>query len=146
MSSAPYAVVDTNVIVSSFLSKREDSSSSLIVSWMAEGKLIPIVNGEILAEYREVLSRPKFRLDPKSVSGFFEMVAKAAVFIEPKDFFMEFPDPDDRIFYGTYRAAQFLYRPYLVTWNLKHFPIEEMIMDPKDFLFRTEVLDRYHQA
>ena len=44
-----YAVIDTNVFVSAFL--KENSIPRYIVDYMYAGKIIPIYNEEIIAEY-----------------------------------------------------------------------------------------------
>ena len=44
-----YAVIDTNVFVSAFL--KENSVPRYIVDYMYAGKIIPIYNEEIIAEY-----------------------------------------------------------------------------------------------
>ena len=63
-----YAVIDTNVIVSTFLKK--GSVPEQITSYVWDGKIVPIVNDEILKEYREVLLRPKFHFDKETVETF----------------------------------------------------------------------------
>lgn len=54
-----YAVIDTNVLVSSLLSKHDTSATSQVVFRMILGEIVPVYSAEILAEYREVLSRKK---------------------------------------------------------------------------------------
>ena len=44
-----YAVIDTNVLVSAFL--KENSVHRYIIDYMYAGKIIPIYNEEIIAEY-----------------------------------------------------------------------------------------------
>ena len=44
-----YAVINTNVFVSAFL--KENSIPRYIVDYMYAGKIIPIYNEEIIAEY-----------------------------------------------------------------------------------------------
>ena len=44
-----YTVIDTNVLVSAFL--KENSIPRYIVDYMYAGKIIPIYNEEIIAEY-----------------------------------------------------------------------------------------------
>jgi len=55
-----YAVIDTNVLVSAML--KWDSVPGSVLALTFDGPIIPILNREIVAEYREVLSRPKFHL------------------------------------------------------------------------------------
>ena len=55
-----YAVIDTNVLVSAAL--KWHSVPGSIVELVFEGYIIPVLNQEIIDEYRAVLSRPKFHL------------------------------------------------------------------------------------
>ena len=57
-----YAVIDTNVIVSAVISKNLESNPAKIVRAIVQDRIVPLFNDEILDEYREVLSRPKFHL------------------------------------------------------------------------------------
>jgi putative toxin-antitoxin system toxin component, PIN family len=55
-----YAVIDTNVIVSALISKSFTSNPVKVLRAIFQERIVPLFNEEILAEYREVLSRPKF--------------------------------------------------------------------------------------
>lgn len=44
-----YAVIDTNVLVSAFL--KENSVPRYVIDYMYAGRIIPIYNAEIIAEY-----------------------------------------------------------------------------------------------
>lgn len=55
-----YAVIDTNVLVSALLSRHPDTATVQVVSAISKSRFRPLYNKEILAEYRDVLSRPKF--------------------------------------------------------------------------------------
>ena len=55
-----YAVIDTNVLVSALLSRRSDAATVQVVSAIYEKGICPLFNDEIIAEYEEVLCRPKF--------------------------------------------------------------------------------------
>ena len=61
-----HAVIDTNVLVSVLLAKSEDSSVIKLIDAVLNGKIIPLFNNEIVAEYTEVLSRPKFNFDKEN--------------------------------------------------------------------------------
>ena len=54
-----YAVLDTNVIVSSMLTRNQFSPTRLIMTMVRDGGVIPMINDDILEEYSEVLSRCK---------------------------------------------------------------------------------------
>ena len=57
-----YAVVDTNVLVSAALAKNRGESIPLkIFLGIAQKKYIPIIDSNIIEEYREVLQREKFK-------------------------------------------------------------------------------------
>ena len=55
-----YAVIDTNVLVSALLSRHSDTATVQVVRAISKSDFRPLYNNEIMAEYREVLSRPKF--------------------------------------------------------------------------------------
>ena len=60
-----YAAIDTNVLVSALLNSRSNPGQVLLSVF--NGETIPLINEEILAEYREVLARKKFRFPPELV-------------------------------------------------------------------------------
>ena len=71
-----YAVIDTNVIVSAFLSVQnysnlEDSTTFQVLKVILDdkNKIIPIFNDEILEEYKEVLSRPFFKISKNIIEN-----------------------------------------------------------------------------
>ena len=70
-----YAVIDTNVIVSAVISKNLESNPAKIIRAIVQDRIVPLFNDEILDEYREVLSRPKFHLAQAQI----DMVLKAIV-------------------------------------------------------------------
>lgn len=59
------AVIDTNVIISAMLNF--SSVPGQIVLESLTGKITPLLNDEILAEYEEVLSRPKFHFSQNDI-------------------------------------------------------------------------------
>ena len=50
-----YAVIDTNVIVSSMLAVRPDSATVRVLEHLVNGDIVPMFNAEIVAEYREII-------------------------------------------------------------------------------------------
>ena len=75
MSDRLFAVVDTNVLVSSLISKSIDSNPAKVFRAIVQDRIVPLYNDEILQEYRSVLSREKFHLDKTLI----ETVLKAIV-------------------------------------------------------------------
>ncbi len=55
-----YAVFDTNVLISSLLTKQTNTATARVVDAISSGDIIPLYNQEILSEYNEVLHREKF--------------------------------------------------------------------------------------
>lgn len=44
------------------------------------GDIIPVLNDEIIAEYEDVLSRPKFRFDKRAVKVLLDELKKRAIY------------------------------------------------------------------
>ena len=126
-----HAVIDTNVLVSVLLAKSEDSSVIKLIDAVLDGKIIPLFNNEIIAEYTEVLSRPKFKFD-KEIR---ELLVERIVFLgEDADrtaYPESLPDEDDRVFYEVALGTD---DAYLATGNLKHFPKTLIVVTPAQML------------
>ncbi len=58
-----YAVIDTNVLVSALLSNHTDAATVQLLVRLIGGEIIPVYSCEIMREYREVLSRKKFKFN-----------------------------------------------------------------------------------
>lgn len=58
-----YAVIDTNILVSAFISKNQTSATKRVVRNVFSHNIKPLYNDEILAEYSDVLHRSKFHLE-----------------------------------------------------------------------------------
>ncbi|MGH8021856.1 MAG: putative toxin-antitoxin system toxin component, PIN family [Opitutaceae bacterium] len=119
MSEPPVWVLDTNVLVSAFLGSSSGAPARL---WDAllERRWQAAVSPPILAEYRDVLTRRAFRLDPEEMLGVVEIIALAGVRVHaPPVASILFPDPDDAVFLG---AALGTSERALVTGNAKHYP------------------------
>ena len=52
-----HAVIDTNVLVSALLSKKDNSSTVLVLEYILDGTVKLVFNDCILAEYDTVLRR-----------------------------------------------------------------------------------------
>ena len=116
-----YAVIDTNVLVSSFLTRHADSATARVVSAAESGRIIPLYNQEILEEYREVLARPCFDFDPDKIQRVIDRLVEVGVDIEARPWPESMPDEDDRVFFEVAFSAQDA-DAKLVTGNIKHYP------------------------
>ncbi len=128
-----YAVIDTNVIVSAFLTKNSDSPTVVILKSLINGDIIPLYNREILNEYREVLNRKKFHLHSDTISAFIQIITQlgSSVNASPVDEIL--PDADDLVFYEVVMEMRYN-DAYLVTGNIKHFPNRDFIVTPSEMV------------
>ncbi len=77
-----YGVIDTNVLVSALLAKREDSATVKIVRRLFDGIVVPVFSREMMCEYHEVLRRPKFKFSAAAVESFLSAFSRSGVCIE----------------------------------------------------------------
>lgn len=114
-----YAVIDTNIFVSSFITKNETASTKKVIRSMFNGQIKPLYNDEILEEYSEVLHRSKFHLEEKDITWLLRFIRENGIDSERFPFDGDMPDEDDRVFYEVALSEE---DSFLVTGNLKHFP------------------------
>ena len=127
-----YAVIDTNVLVSAFL--KENSIPRSVVNTMYAGTIIPIYNEEIITEYSTVLHRPKFCFPAKSVDIAVHAIQEIGIKFNGISVNEPMPDPKDIVFYAVTLHARQQFNAYLITGNIKHFPIEPFIVTPHQVL------------
>lgn len=127
-----YAVIDTNVLVSALI--RKESVPGLVVSHALEGKIIPLVNVEILEEYNDVLRRKKFKFNERAVEILIAGIVSRAIHVDAVKTEEFFPDPKDAVFYEVVMESRKEHDAYLVTGNLKHFPQRTFIVTPREML------------
>ena len=127
-----YAVLDTNVVVSAML-KWQSVPGEILISTF-NGVIVPVLNDEILAEYRTVLSRPKFGLTSEIVESVLAGITENAVFLDAETLDVELPDPKDRVFYEVVMEKRKDEDAYLVTGNIRHFPMKPFIVTPREML------------
>ena len=127
-----YAVIDTNVVVSALF--KADSVPGAIVNHALNGKIVPLLHEKILAEYEDVVNRPKFKFSQERIERVLKGIIERGKFIDAKEFEDELPDPKDKIFYWVTLTARKEVEAYLVTGNLKHFPIKPFIVTPREML------------
>ncbi len=126
-----YAVIDTNVLISAML--KFQSVPGRIVNETLLGNLIPLLCDEIIAEYREVLARPKFKFDQKTAEVFLEGIIDRGIFIDAIPVEDIIPDPKDIIFYEVIMESRKKHDDaYLVTGNIKHFSVKTFIVTPRE--------------
>lgn len=127
-----YAVIDTNVLVSAVL--RWDSVPGCVLEHAFVGNIIPLLNEQIINEYAEVLTRPKFHFDREKVNVIIDGMVKRGIFVDPEDTGIVLPDPKDAVFYEIVMEKRKHDDAFLVTGNTKHFPTEPYIVTPREML------------
>jgi predicted nucleic acid-binding protein len=95
-----------------------------IVRLTSSADLTLAYDSRILSEYRSVLRRPKFSFDSKDVDDYLEFIEKTAHLTVSKPLPRRLPDPHDEVFLEIARVEEVR---YLVTGNLKHFPLKSRI-------------------
>ena len=126
------AVIDTNVIVAAQLTKHDDSSTRQVVKAVFNGIVTPVVTNAILAEYANVMSRPKFRIAPEAVSAVVGYFRRHGRFVAPSTYSAPLPDKKDRMFFEA-ALALFDDDAKLVTGNTRHFPSAPFVVSPAEF-------------
>lgn len=127
-----YAVIDTNVLVSAFL--KENSIPRFVINYMYAGKIIPIYNEEIISEYFAVLSRPKFCFPKEAVNIAVNAIQKIGLKMDGVNVLDPMPDPKDIVFYAVTLSARKNLETYLITGNIKHFPMKTFVVTPRQIL------------
>lgn len=131
MTRIPQWVLDTNVVVSGLLSPH-GPPGRLIDAVLARALLL-VVDDRILHEYREVLSRPRFKIDSKMLKRFlaimdFQIHCSTAIV---KGLYTT--DPDDLAFL---EVAAMTTDKILVTGNSRHYPVagrgSVLVLSPVD--------------
>jgi uncharacterized protein len=110
-------VLDTNVVVSGFLSPYGPPAQLLYR--VAQGDLQLLYDARILQEYEDVLLRPEFALDEHAVREFLRRVQAEGQLVIPIPLSLRLPEPDDEAFLEVALAG---HAEALVTGNRKHFP------------------------
>jgi len=109
-------VIDSNVVVSAMLSPHAPPAQ--VVRLALQGDLGLFHDHRILAEYREVLSRPKFDFDADDVRAMLEGIEWIGETVFASPLSVELPDPSDLPFLEVAAAAG---ADALVTGNTRHY-------------------------
>ena len=121
-------VIDTNILVSGLLSP--NGNPARVVNALKTGRIHIYYNAEIMAEYRDVLSRSRLGLHPQDVKNLLETVAVIGSAFIPQVSREVMPDESDRKFYDVAKSCG----AYLITGNIKHYPDETFILTPAQFI------------
>ncbi len=131
-------VIDTNVIVSAYLGGRLEA---IIVAWIA-GKFVLIVSNQIVSEYINVLSRPKFKILRIELDDFAALILSKAEFVSPEESIRVIKaDPSDNKFLEAAVAGKV---DYIVSGDKHLRDLKEFrgiaVLAPSVFLARLKEL------
>ncbi len=125
-------VLDTNVIVSALL--RSGGLPEAVFNLAIGGVIQAYASEPILAEYEEVLRRPRLAIDPDKVTIAVSRIRAAMKLVLPTMRVTAALDPDDNVFLECAEAAR---ADYLVTGNRRHFPERwrgTWVVSPRQFM------------
>lgn len=126
------AVIDTNVIVSAFLSKHADTSTVKILQYVFVSQITPVISLDIYKEYEEVLNRSKFSFPKQEVAILLNSLLSNSKIIFPIEQENILIDKKDKPFLDACFSVD--EKCYLITGNKKHFPIYEEIVSPAEMV------------
>ena len=126
-----YAVIDTDVIVSALITKKDGVATKRIWDFVVDGTIVPLFNSDILAEYSTVLHRAHFNISSESVDSVLEILRGRGISCDATAVPFELIDPDDTVFYAISLSRE---DAYLITGNLRHFPNSSRIVSPAEML------------
>jgi putative PIN family toxin of toxin-antitoxin system len=126
-----YVVIDTNVIVSAFLTKNSGAATVKILDAIYNKSIVPLYHDEIYEEYKDVLNRERFHFSKLIVNEFLKTYKNISVKAERVFSGESFIDPDDVVFYEVALSKN---NTYLVTGNTKHFPRSPIVVTPAELM------------
>lgn len=125
-------VLDTNVLVAALLSPF--GAPARVLDLILAGEVRLACDDRILAEYRQVLARPKWQFPWRSVADLLAYLDAEAEHILARPLEVNLPDPADLPFLEVAAQADVP----LVTGNRRHFPQEACegltVLWPAEFL------------
>ncbi len=125
------AVIDTNVIVSALISRNSDAATVKVFQYFLNKDLVVLYNDEILKEYKDVLLRPKFKIEKELILDLCDFIKHEGISSARVRSEESFPDPKDIVFYEVALSKEDV---YLVTGNIKHFPKKPIVVTPAEML------------
>jgi putative PIN family toxin of toxin-antitoxin system len=127
-------VLDTNVIVSALLCPQ--SLPAKILGLVLNGTIGIVYDNSIFTEYIDVLNREKFKIDKNLIKIILDYITNEGEYMISIPQNIQFIDEDDKIFYELYKNEEV---DFLITGNIRHYPKEEDIITPREFLEKINI-------
>lgn len=121
-------LLDTNVVVSALL--KPLSVPARLLDLALSGHIEVVVSNELLAEYREVLLRPKLRFSEGDVDAVLELMRSRAISVVPVPQPVTTPDPKDQFVIDLAATSGAV----VVTDNTRHFEGFPRVVTPAEAL------------
>jgi len=122
-------VLDTNVLVSGLINPKGLPAN--ILNLILNEKIIVLYDNRILREYEAVLSLRKFRFKKEIIEPLIDFIKHEGSFIAAEPLKIKFKDEDDKMFLEVAKSGD---AEYLITGNIVHFPNEQFIVTPGEFI------------
>ena len=121
-------VIDTNVLVSALLTS--GGLPEAVINLAISGEVQWFASESVLAEYEEVLKRPRLAIDSGKAADAMARILATVSVVSPAVRVTAASDAD-------LECAEAAQAPYLVTGNIRHFPEvwkETRIVTPREFI------------
>jgi len=128
-------VIDTNVLVSAYITNNLQSPPMRVLNHLLKRDIVIQYSEDIIDEYMRVLSRPHFHIDSIKVANLISFIQTSGVNLYKTPYDKSFVDEDDRKFYEVFLSKDDC---YLVTGNMKHFPLNDRVVTPSSFISLIE--------
>ena len=121
--------LDTNVLVSGLINP--NGMPAKIINLLLNERITLFYDNRMLQEYTSVLYREKFGFTPELVDSLMDFIKNEGQFVTADPIATQFDDEDDKMFLEVAESAAV---DYLITGNKKHFPRNNMIVSPQEFI------------
>lgn len=129
-------VLDTNILISALLNP-QGPPAQVFVMTILDPETRLCVSADLYAEYEEVIRRPRLNRSDREIQATLRTIREKGFWVKPTEKVRACSDPDDDIFL---ECAQAEHANYLVTGNLKDFPVkwaDTQIVTARQFLEAT---------
>lgn len=126
-------VLDTNILVSGLFSQLQGGNPARFLQQFIAQDFTLVYSPEIFEEYANVLRRPKFDFDTKSIDFVLDAVKELGLCERTLPGLSGQPrcsDPEDQKFYDLALSTDAI----LITGNIKHFPKDKRVITPAEYL------------
>ena len=122
-------VIDTNVFVSGLINYK--GIPGQIVNMLLAERFTLLFDNRILEEYEDVLNRKKLKLSRKIIDPIIDYIKSDGIFVIAEPIKLKFEDEDDKKFLEVAISGN---AEYLITGNKRHFPTNDIIVTPREFI------------